>query len=78
MHLQGLNELVFLDLQQTEVTDAGLDHLSRLAKLEVLVLNGAPVSSTGIMRLNQARPSLLIYHRLNRHPPNRRVFLSLR
>lgn len=33
MHLKGLKKLEWLDLSRTDITDAGLDHLSELTGL---------------------------------------------
>ena len=40
-----------LNLDRTNVTDAGLKHLERLTRLEVLYLNGTRVSGPGLVHL---------------------------
>ena len=62
-----LNELVWvglqtLDLRETEVTDAGLEHLKVLAKLKYLNLEGTQVSDDAVEKLQQALPRCKIEH----------------
>lgn len=59
-HLQGLNELTRLDLQYTQVTDAGLAGLAKLPKLAQLYTNGSQVTAAGIEQLKQSRPQLIV------------------
>jgi len=60
VHLQGLNELTRLDLQYTQVTDAGLAPLATLPKLAQLFTNGSKVTAAGIEQLKQSRPQLIV------------------
>lgn len=52
--LQGINDqLVWLNLGHTQVTDAQLEHVAKLKKLRVLYLNNTPVSDEGLARLSE-------------------------
>ena len=46
--LQPLKNLGDLNLADTPVTDAGLNHLRRFDSLSVLSLSGCPVSDAGM------------------------------
>lgn len=59
--LDSLTEIRWLVLQDTSVTDVGLQQLSGLKKLERLDLDGSPVTDVGIARLQQALPNAEIY-----------------
>jgi hypothetical protein len=54
----GSTALTHLQLEETEVTDAGLTHRKRLTKLKRLFLAGTRVSDTGIRHL-KALPQLV-------------------
>ena len=60
--LGSLTEIRWLVLQDTSVTDAGLQQLSGLKKLERLDLDGSPVTDAGIARLQLALPTAEIHH----------------
>ena len=51
VHLKGLTQLRWLDLQGTRVTDASLEHLKELKQLQVLGLDGANVTDAGLRHL---------------------------
>lgn len=48
VHLQGMSDLLYLDLSGTNVTDAGLLHLQGLERLEVLQLWNTSVTDAGL------------------------------
>jgi hypothetical protein len=48
VNLQGMTDLMYLDLSYTRVTDAGLLHLQGLDRLEVLHLWGTGVTDAGL------------------------------
>lgn len=48
VHLQGMTDLLYLDLSGTRVTDAGLLHLQSLERLEVLQLWNTNVTDAGL------------------------------
>ena len=54
---------VLTHLSGQVVTDAGLDHLKGLTKLETLVLNDTQVSDAGVENLEKAWPNCTISHR---------------
>jgi hypothetical protein len=58
--LSGLAQLERLYLGNTQVTDAGLDHLKPLVKLKQLDLYGDNVTDFGVKRLEKAIPGLTI------------------
>jgi hypothetical protein len=60
--LTGLTNLSILGLGHTHVTDAGLVHLKRLMSLSSLGLAGTQVTNAGVEELQQASPSLTIFH----------------
>jgi Leucine-rich repeat (LRR) protein len=61
--LTGLTNLSVLDLQDTQVTDAGLEHLKGLPNLSVLSLQGTQVTDAGVNELKGSLPGLTIYRR---------------
>ncbi len=54
--LNGLTELRDLILDNTPVTDAGLEHLTKLSKLDTLFLRNTKVTAEGVKRLGRAMP----------------------
>ena len=60
VHLEGLGELTRLDLQYTQVTDAGLASLAALPKLAQLFTNGSKITAAGIDQLKQSRPQWIV------------------
>jgi hypothetical protein len=60
VHLRGLPELNYLDLDGTRVTDAGLAHLVGLSNVSNLRRHGTKVTDVGVKALNQALPALTI------------------
>ena len=51
VNLQGMTDLMYLDLSYTPITDAGLLHLQGLDRLEVLHLWGTGVTDAGLALL---------------------------
>jgi hypothetical protein len=51
VHLEGLRDLLHLELWDTKIGDPGLDHLKPLTKLQYLRLNGANITDAGLERL---------------------------
>lgn len=49
-----------LSLKDTRITDAGLLHLSAMLKLDVIDLQGTPVTPEGIASLKRAVPTLRV------------------
>ncbi|MGE0378450.1 MAG: hypothetical protein AB7Q45_23835 [Planctomycetaceae bacterium] len=56
--LDGLPNLTMLHLERTKSTDAGLVHVHKLDKLEMILLNGSPITEHGLMQL-ASLPSLI-------------------
>jgi hypothetical protein len=55
-HLKGLSSLQILDLNGTQVTDAGLEHLKGLTGLKYLSLTQTQVTGPGLEHLKPAFP----------------------
>ena len=55
-YLRGLTDLCYLVLNDTQVTDAGLEYLKGLTSLYSLALSGTQVTAQGIDSLRQALP----------------------
>ena len=53
--------LKWLDLSNTEITDAGLEQLKGLKKLEKLDLSNTKVTNAGVKDLQKTLPNLKIY-----------------
>jgi len=51
-----LNKLEFLELSNTKVSDAGLEHLKGLSNLEFLYLTDTKVTANGAKKLQTALP----------------------
>lgn len=49
-----------LSLRDTQITDAGLEHLKGLTRLRALDLQGTKVSGDGIRSLQRALPDCVI------------------
>lgn len=60
--LAKAKDLVVLDLNFTEVTDAGLAYLEGLRNLRLLVVENTHVTAEGVRKLRQANPRLRIFH----------------
>ena len=60
--LTDSGHLQHLALMNTKVTDAGLEHLNGLIKLESLFLEGTQVTDEGVEKLQQALPKCKILH----------------
>jgi hypothetical protein len=60
-HLRGLAELELVSIYgPTKVTDAGLEHLTKLPALKWLILDGLPVSDDGLKTLSAAKSLTLL------------------
>jgi hypothetical protein len=59
-HLAGLSGLRSLIIYSQQITDAGLEHLSVLARLEFLDVDYTSVSEDGVERLRRALPECYI------------------
>jgi hypothetical protein len=60
-HLKSLTKyLQCLDLEDTKVTDAGLEHLNGLTKLQVLNLRKTKVTDAAVKKLQQKLPNCKI------------------
>ena len=53
---EGFSQFLVLILANTKVTDAGLEHLKNLSKLQWLYLDGTNVTDKGVKKLQQALP----------------------
>ena len=60
--LEGLSNLLSLDLRDTKVTSAGLGHLVALTNLQSLNLGNTAVSEEGFEQLQHALPNCKIKH----------------
>ncbi len=58
--LKQFNNIEHINLTRTAVSDAGLDHLKHMTKLQLLILNGTKVTHAGIADLKKALPKLQI------------------
>jgi hypothetical protein len=56
-------EVVGVDLIGTQITDAGLAHLTGLTALESLSLDGTQITDAGVRELEQALPNCYISFR---------------
>ena len=61
-HLAVLNELKWLVLQDTKLTDEGLAHFQALTKLERLDIEGSLVTENGVEKLEAALPNLRVFY----------------
>ena len=55
------DEINYVDLSRTEVTDAGLAHLQGLTSLQVLYLDSTQVTDAGLAELRKALPKCQIF-----------------
>jgi hypothetical protein len=51
----ALESLVTLNIEYTEITDAGLAHLKTLSKLETLILRGTEITDEGLVHVEQLK-----------------------
>ena len=58
--LEGLTELVILDLERTAVTEAGLESLRKLPKLMMLEIPKGQISDAAIDKFKAARPGVTL------------------
>ena len=62
-HLKGLTNLKYLDLDgNTQITDAGLEHLKGMTSLRGVELMRTSVTDEGVKRLQEALPDCEIIH----------------
>jgi len=57
---KGLTELQYLDFFNTQVTDAGLQHLKGLTALQWLNLAGTKVTDAGVEQLKKSLPNVVV------------------
>jgi hypothetical protein len=57
-HLQQLNKLELISLNNTQVTDAGLAYLKGLRGLKWLRIAGSRVTDAGVRELQKSLPQL--------------------
>ena len=57
-----LSRVTHLDLSDTQITDAGLQHLTGLIQLQYLYLKRTKVTDEGVKKLQQALPNCQIAH----------------
>ena len=57
----GLTELEWLELTETQITNAGLEHLTALAGLDDVVVYCTHVTEAGIEEFRKARPNCNIH-----------------
>ena len=62
MHLKALTKLKRLDLENTQVTDAGLVHLKGMTNLKRLYLDNTQVTDEGVKKLQQVLPNCRIIY----------------
>jgi len=60
--VDGLPHIVHLHLFGRSITDAGLEHLASLERLESLSIAGTDVTADGIARLRRQRPDLQVHY----------------
>jgi hypothetical protein len=58
--LKVLNNLRWLEIDQTQVSDAGLVHLMGLSELHYLDVSGTQVTDVGVEKLQSALPNVTI------------------
>ena len=54
--LQGLSELKFLSVAQNDITNTGLDYLTKVVSLEGVVLDQTSVTDAGLGTSSAAQP----------------------
>ena len=59
--MKSLEEMRFLNLSNTGVTDMGVESLRRLTRLEELNLVNTGVTDEGVKKLQQALPNCKVY-----------------
>ncbi len=57
------DELVYLDLTNTKITNAGLSAFSEMKRLRILCLNGTQITDDGLTQLNQICPNVCVIDR---------------
>jgi hypothetical protein len=55
-----LTDLEFLFLHNTQVSDAGLEYLKGLKRLQILNVENSRVTEAGVQQLQKLRPQLKI------------------
>ena len=61
--LGGLTKLERLTIRRGEVTDAGLDYVTKLPSLRALILSDCKVTPEGVAKLRKSHPNLLVIYR---------------
>ena len=62
VYLKDLPNLRFLNLTNTQITDAGLVHLEPLKQLQTVGLTGTQVTDTGVRKLQESLPDTAVVH----------------
>jgi len=58
----GLTKLMYLDLEENiEITDAGLEHLEKIASLQFLCLPKTSVTKDGVREFQKKRPDVKVF-----------------
>jgi hypothetical protein len=60
-NLQRFPDVRALGLDNTKITDDGLEHLKQLSNLKIITLSGTQVTDTGVAKLQRALPRLVIH-----------------
>jgi hypothetical protein len=58
--IKVLTSITGLGLEDTEITDRGLEHLAALRKLRIVSVNGSKVTEEGVKKLKQALPDVRV------------------
>ena len=64
-----LGDLRIVDLEETNVTDAGLKHFINMVWLEELRISGGRVTPDGLNELRRAMPGLVVVQAPGRQVP---------
>jgi hypothetical protein len=60
-NLQRFPDVRALGLDNTKITDDGLEHVKRLSNLKIITLSGTQVTDMGVADLQRALPGLVIH-----------------
>ena len=62
VQLSDMPDLHFLNLRNTQITDAGLGHLASMRQLKTILLADTQVTDEGVRKLQEALPDAIIVH----------------